>query len=335
MSSFKVRRAVLAGSVAVAMLSGTTAAQPQLSEPLAKPVATKEPAANRKAKVYDEAADGKQQIAAALSRAKHENKRVLIQWGGNWCGWCLRLNELMKSDKKLAHTLLYEYELVHVDTGQPAGKNVDLAKSYGADVEKHGFPFLTILDADGKAIVNQETEALEAKGADGKSSGLAAGHDAVKVLKLLDDNKPAYLKAEDVLAAGLAKAKAEGKTAFVHFGAPWCGWCHRLEDWMAKPEIAPVLGKEFVDVKIDTDRTIGGQDVMAKYNKDAKNSGIPWFVFVDADGKAIADSTGAKGNIGFPAAPEEIEHFGSMLSKSAKKLSPAEIKGLLESLKAK
>jgi len=36
--------------------------------------------------------------------------------------------------------------------GKPAGKNIDLAKSYGADLQKHGFPFLTILDANGKVL---------------------------------------------------------------------------------------------------------------------------------------------------------------------------------------
>ena len=39
--------------------------------------------------LYDESADAKQQIAAALAKAKRENRRVLIQWGGNWCSWCI------------------------------------------------------------------------------------------------------------------------------------------------------------------------------------------------------------------------------------------------------
>jgi hypothetical protein len=39
------------------------------------------------AKVYDEAADARKQIADALAKAKQNNRRVLIQWGGTGaCG---------------------------------------------------------------------------------------------------------------------------------------------------------------------------------------------------------------------------------------------------------
>lgn len=284
------------------------------------------------AKVYDESADARQQIAAALAKAKKENRRVLIQWGGNWCPWCIALHDLYKKDKAIAKALLYEYDVVYVDAGKPAGKNVDLAKGYGADLAANGYPFLTILDGDGKPIANQETAALEVKDESGKSKGVAAGHDPKLVLKFLKEHQAAYLKAEGVLVRGLAEAKSSGKLAFVHFGAPWCGWCHKLEAWMARPDVAPVLAKAFVDVKIDQDRTEKGKELLVAYSKGA-GGGIPWFVFLDGQGEAVIDSTGPNGNIGFPAAPEEIEHFGVMLRKTGK-LTEAEVAGLLESLKA-
>ena len=38
--------------------------------------------------IYDESADAKKLVDDAVARAATDNKRVLIQVGGNWCGWC-------------------------------------------------------------------------------------------------------------------------------------------------------------------------------------------------------------------------------------------------------
>src|SRR5579871_3985664 len=109
-----------------------------------------------KVKIYDEKADGKAQVATALASAKRENRRVLIQWGGNWCGWCVLLHERFRTTPELAKILRYEYDVVHID----ANNNQELAKHYGAIKDK-GLPYLTILDSDGKVVVNQETEPFE------------------------------------------------------------------------------------------------------------------------------------------------------------------------------
>ena len=64
---------LLAGTFVLACLAG--------DNPTAK---TKKPDAKKP--VYDEKADAKAQIETALSAAKRENRRVLIQWVRNWCG---------------------------------------------------------------------------------------------------------------------------------------------------------------------------------------------------------------------------------------------------------
>lgn len=284
-------------------------------------------AAQTAAPVYDEKADAKEQIAAALAKAKRENQRVLVQWGGNWCPWCIKLNELFKTNSQISRTLMYEYVVVHVDAGKPAGKNVELAKSYDADLAKHGYPFLTILDADAKVLANQETAALEV---DGKE--ISKGHDPQKAMALLTRHKADPLDAQKVLADAQDQARKSGKRLFVHFGAPWCGWCHRMEDWMAGPEIQPILAKGFIDVKIDTDRMNGGKDMLTKH-VGSKGSGIPWFAFLDGDGKTLVTSDpGGGGNIGFPAAEPEIAHFEKMLKTSAKNLTADDIAKLTSSL---
>jgi len=99
---------------------------------------------------------------------------------------------------------------------------------------------------------------------------------------------------------------------------------------MASPTVAPILAKEFICLKLEADRMIGGKAILKRYQ--ANEGGIPWFVFLDGDGKAAASSDGPKGNVGFPAVPHEIAHFRMMLEQSKRKLSDADINALVTSL---
>lgn len=279
----------------------------------------------RQEQVYDEAADAKAQIEAAVARAKSENKRVLVQWGANWCGWCKLLHATLKKDSGLARKLMYEYEVVRVDVGR-FDKNTELAKSLG--VELASIPRLTVLDGDGKAIAQSDTGEFETKD--------PAGHDAKKLLAFLETHQAKALEAEAVRAAAFERAAKEGKRVFLHFGAPWCGWCGKLERWMAQPDVAPILAKDFVDLKIDTDRMVGGGD-MAKQLRakaGAKDGGIPWFVLQAGDGAILATSDAKDGNIGFPVKDDEIAHFVGMLKAARRNLSDEDLETLRKSLVA-
>lgn len=293
-------------------------ARPLPAEPPAAQDSSKPKAA--RADIYDTKADARAVIAAAMKKAARDNQRVLIMYGGNWCGWCHKLHELFKTDKDIAHTLLYDYQLVMVDIGR-FDKNTDIAREYGADI-KAGVPFLTVLDGAGKVLANQETGALE-KG---------DRHDPSKVLEFLKKHQAERQDAREVHKAALARARAEGKLLFLHVGAPWCVWCHRLEDYLADEKIAPIIGKAFIDVRIDQDRMKNAAEVIGAFRKD-KQGGIPWFAFVDAGNKPLVTSDGPDGNVGCPVAPAEIAHFEKMLGYAGGKLSEADVKLLIEELK--
>lgn len=322
--------------LAVALVFASLMTSPSLAqEPAA---ATEQPTAKAAAtsarpNIYDENADAKAQIAAALKKAKRDRSRVLIQWGGNWCGWCHLLHTTFQKDAAVKQMLRDEYILVLVDAGGRGRKNLDLAASYGAELQRYGYPFLTILDADGKPVANQETESLELKDEFGKSiQGAGAGHDPAKVLAFLDKHKAPRVEAQTVLDEGIAAAKASNKKVFVHFGAPWCGWCHRLEDWMAREDIEPLLSREFVDVKIDQDRMPGAREIQSRLGMPP-NSGIPWFAVLDPNsGRVLATSTGPQGNIGFPYADEEVAHFMTVLQKVSTNLSANDLSTIRDSL---
>jgi thioredoxin-related protein len=269
-------------------------------------------------KIYDEKADAKQLVADAVAAAKRENRRVLIQWGGNWCSWCILLHDKFKTDKVLSKTLRYEYDVVHIDS-----KNVELMDHYKAS--KKGVPYLTVLDADGKVLANEETVQFETK-IDGKN-----GHDAEKLQAFLVKHQATPWKADELLSAALAEAAKTDRKVFLHFGAPWCGWCHKLDAWLLRPDVAPVFGKDYVNCKIDQDRMTGGKDLYEKYHT-GKPGGIPWFVVLEPAGKAVSTSDGPKGNIGFPAESHEIEYFVQMLNETKKRLTEKDVESLKVSL---
>ncbi len=100
---------------------------------------------------------------------------------------------------------------------------------------------------------------------------------------------------------------------------------------MASKDVAAILAREFVPLKIDQDRMIGGMDLERRYT-GKKSVGIPWFVFLDGDGKPLVTSDGPKGNVGFPAAPHEIAYFKTMLEKVKRHLTDQDIAILIRSL---
>ena len=99
---------------------------------------------------------------------------------------------------------------------------------------------------------------------------------------------------------------------------------------MALENVGPVLAKEFVIIKLDYDRGIGARDIEKRYVD--KEQGLPWFAFVDGDGKALITSTAPKGNVGHPYQPDEVAHFKVMLQTVKRHLTDAEIDALITSL---
>src|SRR5512142_792307 len=102
---------------------------------------------------------------------------------------------------------------------------------------------------------------------------------------------------------------------------------------MASKDVAPILAKEFVSVKIDWDRMPGARDLVKPSN--GKSPGLPWFAFLDGDGKVLIDSIApATGNVGFPAKDVEYAHFKTMLEKVRRHLTDEDIAKLMKSLEA-
>ena len=108
--------------------------------------------------LYDSTADPKADIAAALKQARAQKKRVILDFGGDWCGDCQVLDIYMHQSPN-EDLLNKHYVIVHVDIGR-MDRNVDVAKRYKVPIEK-GVPALAVLDANGKLLYSQQNKEFE------------------------------------------------------------------------------------------------------------------------------------------------------------------------------
>lgn len=131
--------------------------------------------------IYDSKADGEKLIADALVVAKRENKRVLAEFGANWCIWCRRMHAMLHSHPEVAPFFEQNYLLVMVDVDEVDGKthNWNLIERYG-DPTTNGIPGLVVLDADGRLLKVQDTEPFQRDDE----------YDTAKVLQFLKEFAP-------------------------------------------------------------------------------------------------------------------------------------------------
>jgi thioredoxin-related protein len=133
--------------------------------------------------LYDPKLDAQDQVDTAVAKAKAERRRVLVMFGFQTCSWCHKLQNLFEEKSELRRILRDEYILVHVDRAAPHAEEL-LAKctavlSKEEREREHGvgYPFLAVLDGDGKVVTAQRTDALE----EGK------GHNPEKVKAFLKE----------------------------------------------------------------------------------------------------------------------------------------------------
>lgn len=108
--------------------------------------------------IYSETTNPHADIAAALSQASKEHKRVLLDFGGDWCGDCQVLDIYFHQHPN-AQLLARHFVVVHIDIGH-MDHNVDVANRYKVPINK-GVPALAVLDAHGKIVYSQANGEFE------------------------------------------------------------------------------------------------------------------------------------------------------------------------------
>jgi thioredoxin 1 len=106
------------------------------------------------AHIYPDVSAAPAQIKAALAGAHREHKRVLLDFGGDWCEDCQVLNYYMHQPPNAALLQKY-YVLVDINIGH-IDQNLDLGAKYG-DVLHKGVPALSVVRWDGTVVYGQQT----------------------------------------------------------------------------------------------------------------------------------------------------------------------------------
>jgi thioredoxin 1 len=102
--------------------------------------------------IYPDPSVAKTEIHEALARAKAQHKRVILDFGGNWCGDC-KVLDIYFHDPANRSLLEENFELVDVNIGR-FDANQDIADRYGIPL-KRGVPALVILSPEGKVLLAQ------------------------------------------------------------------------------------------------------------------------------------------------------------------------------------
>ena len=149
-------------AVSAAACTGQVGASPSPSAAppttaIATPTPTSAPATDPPASaatgfiLYDPDLDAPAAVEAALAQAKVDGKRVLLDFGADWCPDCHVLDAYF-DDPRAKAILDTSYHVVRIDVGY-FDKNLETATKYG-NVIGVGIPSVVVLDSDGKKLVD-------------------------------------------------------------------------------------------------------------------------------------------------------------------------------------
>jgi thiol-disulfide isomerase/thioredoxin len=97
---------------------------------------------------YDEKANATQQIEDVFARARASGKRVVIDFGGNWCPDCRILSGVLELPE-VKPFVEEHFEMVAIDVGR-FDRNLHVPQRFNAKV--NGVPWLVIAEPDGTVI---------------------------------------------------------------------------------------------------------------------------------------------------------------------------------------
>lgn len=276
--------------------------------------------------LYDEKAVATEQIAEARRRARDEGKRVLVMWGENRCGFCVFLNDMLKTDPAVAPLVKAEYVWIKIDIGK-FDKNIDIANFYNTPLMEQGFgaPALTVIDP----VTDRALDRRGGNSMTAKPMTMSRVFDEKVVAEFLSAHRAPAKVAQTILNDALAEAKKDQKAVLAYFVTPGSEDAEALDAWVKKARSETALGKNLAVARLDTQRMIGGAQLLKKAaGTDA--AAAPFIVLLDSEGNSLGADTMLTN---LPTSEGEIKQFEEMLKKHAPKMTDAERAAVMTSLK--
>jgi thioredoxin-related protein len=106
---------------------------------------------------FDPNRDAATDVQAAIVKATKEHKRIILDIGGEWCGWCIRMDNFIEENKSLKKLQNANFIWVKVNFSEE-NENSALLSKYPAAA---GYPHLYVLEKDGTLLKSQNTVELE------------------------------------------------------------------------------------------------------------------------------------------------------------------------------
>ena len=104
-------------------------------------------------RVYDAKRNPFEDGRQALELARQNNRRVIIELGGDWCRWCHVLERFLNQHVALKQTFFKHFVLLKVNVSEDNDNNEFLR----AFPKPLGYPHMYITEANGDIIHSQDT----------------------------------------------------------------------------------------------------------------------------------------------------------------------------------
>lgn len=109
------------------------------------------------AEKFNPSANPNSDLQAAIAVAKKQNKRIILDVGGEWCSWCHEMDRFITRNTELNKLRAENFIWLKINFSEE-NKNEAFLANYP---QIKGYPHLYVLEKDGSFIYSKDTSELE------------------------------------------------------------------------------------------------------------------------------------------------------------------------------